>query len=46
MLQVLVDISQSFVVKKRHGSMQKLFTKKRKKEKKRVKKKRASVRDI
>ena len=31
MLQVLVAISQSFVVEKRHGAMQKLFIKKEKK---------------
>ena len=31
MLQVLVAISQGFVAKKRHGAMQKLFIKKRKK---------------
>ena len=29
MLQVLVAISQSFVVEKRHGAMQKLFIKKK-----------------
>ena len=28
MLQILVAISQSFVAKKRHGAMQKLFIKK------------------
>jgi hypothetical protein len=33
MLQILVDISQSFVAKKRHGAMQKLFIKKRVEEK-------------
>ena len=38
MLQVLVAISQSFVVEKRHGAMQKLFKKKRKKRKKKLKK--------
>jgi hypothetical protein len=31
MLQILVDISQSFVAEKRHGAMQKLFIKKREK---------------
>ena len=31
MIQVLVSISQSFVVEKRHGAMQKLFMKKKKK---------------
>ena len=31
MLQVLVAISQSFVVEKRHGAMQKLFIKKEEK---------------
>ena len=31
MLQVLVTISQSFIAEKRHGAMQKLFIKKRKK---------------
>jgi hypothetical protein len=31
MLQVLVTISQSFVAEKRHGAMQKLFMKKKKK---------------
>ena len=31
MLQVLVAISQSFVVEKRHGALQKLFIKKEKK---------------
>ena len=31
MLQVLVAISQSFVAKKRHGAMQKLFIKNKKK---------------
>ena len=31
MLQVLVAISQSFVLKKRHGAMQKLFIKKEEK---------------
>ena len=31
MLQVLVAISQSFVAKKRHGAMQKLFIKKEEK---------------
>ena len=36
MLQVLVAISQSFVVEKRHGAMQKLFIKKE--EKKEMKK--------
>ena len=30
MIQVLVSISQSFVVEKRHGAMQKLFIKKKK----------------
>ena len=38
MLQVLVDISQSFVIEKTHGAMQKLFIKK--------KEKWTSVRDI
>ena len=37
MLQVLVAISQSFVAEKRHGAIQKLFIKK--KRKKRVEKK-------
>ena len=37
MLQVLVAISQSFVAKKRHGAIQKLF-KKEKEKKKRVEK--------
>ena len=41
MLQVLVAISQSFVAEKRHGAMQKLFIKKRKKVEKWT-----SVRDI
>ena len=45
MLQVLVAISQSFVVEKRHGAMQKLFKKRERKEKK-VEKKWTSVRDI
>ena len=31
MLQVLVAISQSFVEEKRHGAMEKLFIKKKKK---------------
>ena len=31
MLQVLVAISQNFVAEKRHGAMQKLFIKKRRK---------------
>jgi hypothetical protein len=40
MLQVLVAISQSFVAEKRHGAMQKLLVKKRRRIKKeRVKKK-------
>ena len=34
MLQVLVAISQNFVAEKRHGARQKLFIKKREKEKK------------
>jgi hypothetical protein len=34
MLQVLVTISQSFVIEKRHGAMQKLFIKKRENKKK------------
>ena len=34
MLQVLVAISQSFVAEKRHGAMQKLFIKKRKRSEK------------
>jgi hypothetical protein len=40
MLQVLVAVSQSFVTEKRHGAMQKLFIKKKKK---RVEKKCTSV---
>ena len=43
MLQVLVAISQSFIVEKRHGAMQKLFIKK---EKRRIEKKWTSVQDI
>ena len=48
MLQVLVAISQSFVAKKRHGAMQKLFKVKRKeKEEKKLRKNgHKSVRDI
>ena len=42
MLQVLVAISQSFVVEKRHGAMQKLFIKKKEKRLKKW----TSVRDI
>jgi hypothetical protein len=38
MLQVLIAISQSFIVEKRHGAMQKLFIKKEIR-KKRVEKK-------
>jgi hypothetical protein len=33
MLQVLVAISQSFVIEKRHGAIQKLFIKKRERKK-------------
>ena len=42
MLQVLVAISQSFVVEKRHGAIQKLLKKRERKEKK-VEKKWTSV---
>ena len=43
MLQVLVVVSQSFVAEKKHGAMQKLFMKKKKKV---LRKKWTSVQDI
>ena len=45
MLQVLVAISQSFVAEKRHGVC-KSYLKKERKEKKKLRKKWTSVRDI